>query len=104
VVNALLIIILVTCYLPINLGQKVNVQTYWWNKTVFYEIFIRSFYDSDGDGSGDFKGLIRKPDYLNDGNPATNSDFSITGIWLMPIFESPSYHGYDIIDYRSIDN
>ncbi|MGH7599979.1 MAG: alpha-amylase family glycosyl hydrolase, partial [bacterium] len=78
-------------------------QTYWWNDAVFYEIFVRSFYDSNGDGVGDLRGLIQKLDYLNDGNPATGADLGVTGIWLMPISESPSYHGYDVTDYRSIE-
>lgn len=72
----------------------------WWNDAVFYEIFVRSFYDSDGDGIGDFQGLTEKLDYLNDGDPNTKDDLGITGIWLMPIFPSTSYHGYDVIDYR----
>jgi glycosidase len=76
----------------------------WWLDATFYEIFVRSFYDTDGDGVGDLKGLIEKLDYLNDGDPATNSDLGITGIWLMPIMQSPSYHGYDVVDYRAIDD
>jgi glycosidase len=75
----------------------------WWNDTVFYEIFVRSFHDSDGDGIGDFQGLTDKLDYLNDGDPSTDDDLGVTGIWLMPIHESPTYHGYDTIDYRSIN-
>ncbi|MBW6473375.1 MAG: hypothetical protein K0B14_09650 [Anaerolineaceae bacterium] len=75
----------------------------WWNDVVFYEIFVRSFYDSDGDGVGDFQGLISKLDYLNDGDPYTKDDLGITGIWLMPIFPSTSYHGYDVIDYRVVN-
>lgn len=71
--------------------------------TVFYEVFVRSFADSDGDGIGDFKGLTRKLDYLNDGNPDTDTDLGIGGIWLMPINPSPSYHGYDVTDYRNIN-
>jgi glycosidase len=78
-------------------------ELHWWNDTVFYEIFVRSFYDSDGDGIGDLQGLIQKLDYLNDGNPSTDDDLGITGIWLMPINDSPSYHGYDAIDYRAIN-
>ena len=46
----------------------------WWNDVVFYEIFVRSFYDSDGDGIGDIKGLIQKLDYLNDDDPNTTAD------------------------------
>ncbi|MFQ5592635.1 MAG: alpha-amylase family glycosyl hydrolase [Anaerolineae bacterium] len=76
---------------------------FWWNDTVFYEVFVRSFYDSDGDGVGDLNGLIEKLDYLNDGDPATDEDLGITGIWLMPIAESPSYHGYDVVDYFTVD-
>ena len=76
---------------------------HWWNDAVFYEIFVRSFYDSDGDGIGDFQGLTQKLDYLNDGDPGTDDDLGITGIWLMPIQDSPSYHGYDGVDYRSIN-
>jgi glycosidase len=75
----------------------------WWNDTVFYEIFVRSFNDSDGDGIGDINGLIERLDYLNDGDPSTTDDLGITGIWLMPITESPSYHGYDVLDYFQVD-
>ncbi|MCL1588860.1 MAG: alpha-amylase family glycosyl hydrolase [Actinomycetia bacterium] len=73
----------------------------WWNDRVFYEIFVRSFADSDGDGIGDFVGMTDRLDYLNDGDPTTTDDLSITGIWLMPVFDSPSYHGYDVVDYRA---
>lgn len=75
----------------------------WWNDRVFYEIFVRSFYDSDGDGIGDLQGVIEKLDYLNDGDPTTTDDLGVTGIWLMPIMESVSYHGYDVIDYRNVE-
>jgi len=81
---------------------------HWWNDRVFYEVFVRSFADSTtgplaNDGIGDFQGLIEKLDYLNDGNPATHTDLGITGIWLMPINPSPSYHGYDVTDYYGIN-
>ncbi|MCI0555852.1 MAG: alpha-amylase [Anaerolineae bacterium] len=75
----------------------------WWNDTVFYEIFVRSFYDSDGDGIGDFNGLTSKLDYLNDGDPNTTTDLGVTGLWLMPIHPSPSYHGYDVTDYYDVN-
>ncbi|MCK4408633.1 MAG: hypothetical protein KAW67_01020, partial [Candidatus Eisenbacteria sp.] len=78
-------------------------ELYWWNDSVFYEVLVRSFYDSDGDGIGDLQGLTSKLDYLNDGDPGTDDDLGITGIWLMPINDSPSYHGYDAVDYRSIN-
>lgn len=75
----------------------------WWNDRVFYEIFVRSFYDSNGDSRGDLRGVIEKLDYLNDGDPATTTDLGVTGIWLMPVMKSVSYHGYDVLDYREID-
>ncbi len=80
----------------------------WWNDRVFYEIFVRSFADSSSgplanDGVGDIAGLIAKLDYLNDGDPATGEDLGITGIWLMPINPSPSYHGYDVTDYYDVN-
>src|SRR5512145_1097181 len=65
----------------------------WWNGAVFYEVFVRSFKDSDGDGKGDLRGLVEKLDYLNDGDPATDADLGVDALWLMPVFESPSTHG-----------
>ncbi len=85
-------------------GDAVAYQVPWWNDCVFYEIFVRSFYDSDNDGIGDFAGLLAKLDYLNDGNPATSTDLGITGIWFMPINPSPSYHGYDVTDYKGVNS
>lgn len=75
----------------------------WWNDSVFYEIFVRSFYDSNGDGIGDFNGITAKLDYLNDGNPATTADLGVTGLWLMPIQPAASYHGYDVTDYYNVN-
>lgn len=75
----------------------------WWHERVGYEIFVRSFADSDGDGIGDLKGLIAHLDDLNDGNPATASDLGVDLVWLTPIFASPSSHGYDVTDYRSVN-
>ncbi len=67
----------------------------WWSNAVFYEIFVRSFNDSDGDGIGDFNGVTQKLDYLQ--------ELGVTAIWLMPIFPSPSYHGYDVTDYYDVN-
>jgi alpha-amylase len=89
--------------------QEATVETpdpeaeIWWNHDVFYEIFVRSFYDSNGDGIGDLQGVIQKLDYLNDGNPNTSTDLGVTGIWLMPIQPSPSYHGYDVVNYTAVN-
>jgi glycosidase len=75
----------------------------WWSSRTFYEIFVRSFADDNNDGVGDLQGLIKKLDYLNDGDPATTTDLGVGGIWLMPIFPSPSYHGYDVMNYRGVN-
>lgn len=80
----------------------------WWRSVVFYEVFVRSFADARSgpradDGIGDLQGLIERLDYLNDGDPQTQSDLEVGALWLMPIMASPSYHGYDITDYRTIE-
>ncbi|MBE2269933.1 MAG: alpha-glucosidase C-terminal domain-containing protein [Anaerolinea sp.] len=97
----LLSVLLLLCVAP--LSAQTTEALPWWNDRVFYEIFVRSFYDSDGDGIGDLQGVIEKLDYLNDGDPTTTTDLGVTGIWLMPVTQSPSYHGYDVIDYRTIE-
>lgn len=79
------------------------LQPGWWDGAVCYEIFVRSFYDSDGDGIGDLNGLIQKLDYVNDGDPRSEADLGATCIWLMPIAESTSYHGYDVTDYYTVE-
>ena len=71
----------------------------WKRGAVCYEIFVRSFYDSNGDGIGDINGLIEKLDYINDGTPDSRRDLGATCIWLMPVAASPSYHGYDVTNY-----
>lgn len=78
-------------------------QNNWTHGAVIYEVFVRSFFDSNGDGIGDLQGLISKLDYLNDGNPDTKTDLGVDALWLMPVFKSPSYHGYDTTDYKQIN-
>ena len=71
-----------------------------------YEIFVRSFADGDNDaaGNGDLKGIVDRLDtYLNDGNPATDTDLEVGVLWLMPIFPSMTYHGYDVTDFRNVN-
>ncbi|WP_051204826.1 alpha-amylase family glycosyl hydrolase [Butyrivibrio sp. VCD2006] len=68
-----------------------------------YEIFVYSFYDSDGDGIGDLQGVINKLDYINDGDASTTDDLGCNEIWLMPICPSTTYHKYDVIDYCDVD-
>ena len=75
----------------------------WADGAVFYEVFVRSFADSDGDGIGDLRGLTARLNYLNDGDPATEGDLGVEALWLMPVFESPSSHGYDVVDDQAID-
>ncbi|MDD6206913.1 MAG: alpha-amylase family glycosyl hydrolase [Clostridiales bacterium] len=69
----------------------------------FYEIFLYSYADSDGNGIGDINGLIDKLDYINDGDDTTDTDLGFNGIWLMPVMPSTTYHKYDVIDYKDID-
>jgi alpha-amylase len=75
----------------------------WTKGAVCYEIFVRSFRDSDGDGIGDLNGLTQSLDYINDGNPRTGKDLGARCIWLMPVAESPSYHGYDVSNYYRVE-
>ncbi len=71
---------------------------------LFYQVFVGSFSDSDGDGTGDLRGLINRFDYLNDGDDLSGKSLGVEGIWLNPIFLSTSYHKYDTVDYYKIDH
>jgi len=73
------------------------------NFRTYYQIFVGSFSDSNNDGLGDLRGVINRMDYLNDGNIHSGNSLGVQGIWLSPIFSSPSYHKYDVKDYYSID-
>jgi glycosidase len=75
----------------------------WRHNGVCYEVFVRSFFDSDGDGVGDLRGLTQKLDYINDGNADTQRDLGANCIWLMPVAQSPSYHGYDVTNYYAVN-
>ncbi|MBQ6293777.1 MAG: hypothetical protein IJK77_07920 [Lachnospiraceae bacterium] len=74
------------------------------NARVFYEIFVGSFSDSNGDGIGDLRGIINRMDYLNDGDPDSGESLGVEGIWLTPIFRSPTYHKYDATNYYEVDS
>ena len=68
----------------------------WWKGACLYEVYVRSFMDSDGDGEGDLKGLASCLDYL--------ADLGVEALWLTPVFPSPMFDsGYDVSDYRAID-
>ena len=76
-------------------GVVFGMNKKWWHRSVVYQIYPRSFYDCNGDGIGDLRGVIEKLDYL--------SDLGIDVIWLSPVFRSPNVdNGYDISDYRRI--
>lgn len=68
----------------------------WWQNAIFYQIYPRSFKDSNGDGIGDIKGIISKLNHLK--------ELGVTGVWLSPIFKSPMFDfGYDIADLYNVD-
>ena len=68
----------------------------WWKNAVFYQVYPKSFQDTDGDGVGDLPGIIARLDYL--------AELGIDGIWLSPVCQSPQVdNGYDVSDYRAID-
>ncbi|MED1560721.1 hypothetical protein AJ85_09400 [Alkalihalobacillus alcalophilus ATCC 27647 = CGMCC 1.3604] len=71
-------------------------QDYHWAKeAIFYQIFVRSFFDGDGDGIGDFAGLKQQLSYVE--------ELGANAIWLMPMKDSKSYHGYDVTDYYGVE-
>jgi maltose alpha-D-glucosyltransferase / alpha-amylase len=78
-------------------GKSLAAQdALWYKDAVIYQVHVRAFYDSSGDGNGDFRGLAQKLDYLQ--------ELGVTAIWLMPFFPSPLRDdGYDIADYRSVN-
>ena len=89
----LLLLALILLYTAVSAeGEGLNMEN---NCRIFYEIFTGSFSDSDGNGTGDLRGIINRMDYL--------TALGIGGIWLTPVFLSPSYHKYDVTDYYQID-
>jgi maltose alpha-D-glucosyltransferase/alpha-amylase len=76
-------------------GVPVGDRVHWYQEAVIYELHVRAFHDSDGDGIGDFRGLIEKLDYLQ--------QLGVTALWLLPFYPSPLRDdGYDISDYRGV--
>ena len=76
-------------------NNKTSIDRKWWKEATVYQIYPRSFKDTDGDGVGDLKGIILKLDYIK--------SLGIDAVWLNPIFTSPNKdNGYDISDYENI--
>ncbi len=76
--------------------RRAERQPVWWRGAVIYEVYLRSFSDSDGDGTGDLRGTIARLDYL--------ADLGIDALWISPFFQSPMKDfGYDVSDYRQVD-
>ena len=84
-------------------GAKEQADPVSDNYRTFYQVFVGSFSDSNNDGIGDLRGVINRFDYLNDGNMNSEKSLGVQGIWLSPVFSSPSYHKYDAADYYKID-
>lgn len=94
-----LLVLALLCALPLVAQPAVA----WTRGATCYEVFVRSFQDSDGDGTGDLKGLIARLDYINDGKEKGTTSLGARCIWLMPVAESPSYHGYDVSNYYRVN-
>ena len=82
--------------LPESITQTYDQTNEWWNTTTVYQVYPRSFKDSDGDGIGDLKGILDKLEYIK--------SLGFETIWISPFFKSPQMdHGYDVSDYLSIE-
>jgi alpha-glucosidase len=78
-----------------------NGSLLWWQSGVIYQIYPRSFQDTDGDGIGDLQGIVERLDYLNDGTP---NSLGVDAIWISPFYPSPMKDfGYDVSDYCDVD-
>jgi glycosidase len=73
-----------------------DVAAPWWDDAIFYQIWPRSFYDTNGDGHGDFNGMTAKLPYLQ--------ELGVNALWLTPMFEAPSYHGYDFTEFYQVES
>jgi oligo-1,6-glucosidase len=99
ILNCLLTIVILTVFCATGIAQGNNSvqkdEKKWWKEAVVYQVYPRSFKDSDGDGIGDLKGIISKLDYIK--------SLGVNAVWLNPIYSSPNDdNGYDVSDYRNI--
>src|SRR3974377_1661563 len=79
-----------------GLAQPTTVDPLWYRDAIIYQLHVKAFFDADDDGSGDFQGLCRKLDYLQ--------DLGVTALWLLPFYPSPLRDdGYDIADYKNVN-
>ena len=68
----------------------------WWRNAVIYQLYVRSFFDSNGDGAGDLRGIVEQLNYLE--------QLGVDGVWLNPCYPSPQHdHGYDVSNYFDIE-
>ena len=92
----LLAVIFFGCAEKTSKTQQTTAERTWWKEGIIYQIYPRSFRDSNGDGQGDLRGVIEKLDYIK--------SLGVTMVWLNPFFQSPMVdNGYDVSDYRSIN-
>lgn len=80
---------------PAQVLEVTQIPEQWWHDSIVYQIWPRSFRDADGDGNGDFAGITERLDYL--------TDLGVDVIWFTPIFEAPSYHGYDFVSFTELE-
>lgn len=94
----LLVVLLISCKNEVNKNSIIpskEIKKEWWKEAIVYQIYPRSFKDSNGDGIGDLQGIISKLDYVK--------SLNIDMVWLNPVYASPNKdNGYDISDYRNI--
>ena len=90
------LIVMLLLFFSCNKEKKPTTDKVWWKESVFYQIYMPSYKDSDGDGFSDFKGMTSKLDYIK--------SLGIKGIWLTPFLESPKVdNGYDVANYYQVD-
>src|SRR5690349_3132804 len=94
--RALALVLLIGLSFAAHAIAAASTASPWWQNAVIYEIYPRSFQDSNGDGIGDLNGIRKRLDYLQ--------DLGVDAIWVAPMYPSPQVDfGYDIADYQNVD-